>query len=122
MLSALMREVLDRVMDIPIGFPTERIGEGAVRWIEEKVPSWVLGLIQRHAHRLAGALDFRETARRAIEETDVAHVENVIKSELAGPAFLWLEALGGALGFVVGILVHLVLPVLRARINVLVAG
>lgn len=118
MLAALLREVIDRVMDIPIGFPAERLGELTIRWIEEKVPVWIYGLIQRHAHRLAGALDFRDTARRAIEETDVAEVEKIIKSELAGPAFLWLEALGGALGFAIGLVLHLALPVFRSLIHV----
>lgn len=119
MLGALLREVMDRVMDAPIGFPAKRFGEVAIRWLEEWVPSWIYGIVQQHAHRLARGLDFRDTARRAIEGTDVAEVEKVIKSELAAPAFLWLEALVGALGFAIELVLHLALPVLRSLIHVL---
>lgn len=84
------------------------------------MPGWVFTLLQRHAKSIARALDFRDTARKAIEQTDLAEIEVEIKDRLAGPAFQWLEVLGGVLGFVIGILLHVLMPLYRVLVMGLV--
>lgn len=116
LVASAFRDLVNRFLDLEIGRPVERLGPAPIHWCEKNIPNWLVRIFQQNVPAIAEQINFKPIIERTIREADLTEIEQNVRDKLAGPAFLWLEVLGGILGFLTGALLHFAMPASTALI------
>ena len=110
-------DLVDTALDWPIRRLADRLEREEQRRIADVISDVMVHFVISRGATLSRMFQFEELVERNINQTPSKRVEEMVRRELAGKAFVAIEVLGGVLGGLAGALLFFIEPSIGAWVQ-----